>query len=62
MTLKLQKKEGAKVVQAGLLRIVGRVEGVADPVTVATAPVSRLTDRTGNLWLIVKPAAKPKKK
>ena len=62
MTLKLQKKEGAKVVQGGLLKIVGRVEGVAEPVTIATAPVSRLSDRTEYLWLIVKPAAKPKKK
>ena len=62
VTLKLQKKEGAKVVHGGLLKIVGRVEGVAEPVTIATAPVSRLSDRTEYLWLIVKPAAKPKKK
>tara|TARA_B100000029_G_scaffold14225_1_gene14772 strand:- start:120 stop:1796 length:1677 start_codon:yes stop_codon:yes gene_type:complete len=62
VTLKLQRKEGVQDVQGGPLRIVGRVEGMADPVAIVTAPVPRLTERAGNLWLIVKPMSKPKKK
>jgi len=31
-------------------------------VAVATAPISRLTDRTGDLWLVIKPVADKAKK
>jgi len=61
ITLKLTQKPGAKL-GGGRLRIVGRVEGVAEPVALATAPIARLKDRTEHLWLVVKPAEKKKDK
>ena len=61
VTLKLTQKAGAKL-SGGRVRIVGRVEGVAEPVALATAPVARLKHRTGHLWLVVKPAEAKKKK
>ena len=61
ITMKLTQKPGAKL-GGGRLRIVGRVEGVAEPVALATAPIARLKDRTEHLWLVVKPAEKKKDK
>jgi len=61
ITLKLTQKPGAKL-GGGRLRIVGRVEGVAEAVALATAPIARLKDRTEHLWLVVKPAEKKKDK
>jgi len=61
ITLKLIQKPGAKL-SGGRLRIVGRVEGIAEPVALATAPIAKLKDRTEHLWLVVKPAEKKKKK
>lgn len=61
VTLKLQPKADAKP-SGGPLRIVGRVDGIAEPVAIATAPISRLTDRTGDLWLVVKAVTEKAKK
>jgi len=59
VTLKVTRKADGKAI-GGALRIVGRVKGNKKPVAVATAPISRLTDRTEHLWLVIKPPAKKK--
>ena len=61
VTLKLQRKADAKP-SGGPLQIVGRVEGIEQPVAIATAAIPRLPDRTANLWLVVKPVAEKTKK
>ncbi len=62
VALVLSRKPDAPARGSGVLRIVGRVDGVKDAVTVATAAIDRLPDRTEHLWLFLKPAAQKKKK
>ncbi len=65
ITLKLTRKPPAKPgdqATGGRFLIVGRVEGVNTPVVHVTSGVDRLTDRTDQLWLVVKPGETKKAK
>jgi len=58
ITLKLTRKPLVKpgdTAAGGRFLIVGRVEGVDAPVVRVTSGVARLTDRTDQLWMVVKP-------
>ena len=62
VTLVLKRKPDAAAIGSGLLRIVGRIDGVKGEAVIATAAVDRLAERTGDLWLILKPSTSKKKK
>ena len=65
ITLKLTRKPLVKPGEqaaGGRFLIVGRVEGVDTPVVRVTSGVARLTDRTDQLWMVVKPVEAKKAK
>ncbi len=65
ITLKLTQKPSAKPGDqstGGRFLIVGRVEGVNTPVVHVTSGVAKLTDRTDQLWVVVKPVETKTKK